>query len=107
LIYLVAAVVTSFVGATVSRGLLFIRVGTLPIANRRRRSFGRCFKHMNASSFEVRLNIIFDMLIDVIWLCITEQELELHRSSATMCKIAFAVEPRQLALNVRVMLCFL
>jgi hypothetical protein len=49
---------------------------------------------------------IFDTsLIDVVCFCVAEQELELHLSDSTIDKIAFAVEPRQLALNVRVTLC--
>jgi hypothetical protein len=100
-----AAVVTSFVGATVTCGLIFIGAGTLPFARRRHRTSGRCFKHTNASSYDVRLMIVFDTLIDVVCLCITEQKLELHLSDSTIRRIAFAVEPRQLALSVRVTLC--
>jgi hypothetical protein len=48
-----------------------------------------------------------DTLIDVVCFCIAEQELELHLSDSTIDKITFAVEPRQLALNVRVMSCVL
>jgi hypothetical protein len=106
LIYLVAAVVTSFVGATVRRGLLFIRGGTLSIAHRRHRTFGRCFKPMNASSFEVRLLLLLLLTRLSMWfgVRITEQELELHLSDSTIRKLAFAVEPRQLTLNVRITL---
>jgi hypothetical protein len=95
-----AAVVTSFVGRSLSCGLIFIRVGAWSIP---RPTFGRCFKPMNASSYEVRLMIVFDTLIDVVCLCITEQKLELHLTDSTIRKITFAVEPRQLALNVRLM----
>jgi hypothetical protein len=47
----------------------------------------------------------FGALIDRWLVCITEQELELLLSDSTIRKIAFAVEPRQLALNVRLMVC--
>jgi hypothetical protein len=102
-----AAVVTSFVGVTVTCGLIFIGAGTLPFARQRLHTFGRCFKPTNARSYEVRLMIVFDTSIDVVGVYIPEQELELHLPDSTIDKITFAVEPRQLALNVRVMSCVL
>jgi hypothetical protein len=48
---------------------------------------------------------MLDTLIDVFGVRIAEQELELHFSDSTIRKITFAVEPRQLALDVRVTLC--
>jgi NADH/NAD ratio-sensing transcriptional regulator Rex len=89
-----AAVVTSFVGVTVTCGLIFIGAGTLPFARQR--------LHTNARSYEVRLMIVFDTSIDVVGVYIPEQELELHMmDDARVRKITFAVEPRQLALKVR------
>jgi hypothetical protein len=38
----------------------------------------------------------------LMFMFIIEQELELHLSDSTIDKITFAVEPRQLALNVRI-----
>jgi hypothetical protein len=65
------AVVTSFVGATVSFALIFMRIGSLSIARRRRRTFGRCSKRVNAGSFEVRLMFVdFDTSIDVIFVVV-------------------------------------
>jgi hypothetical protein len=55
---------------------------------------------MNAGSYEVRLMFVFDASIDVVGVCIPEQELELHLEYSRVRKIAFAVEPRQSALNV-------
>jgi hypothetical protein len=42
-----------------------------------------------------------DTLLEVVCLRISEQELELHLSDSTIRKKTFAVEPRQLALKVR------
>jgi hypothetical protein len=104
LIYLAAAVVTSFVGMTGRCGLIFIRVGTLPIAHRRRRTFGCCVKRMNASSYEVRL--VFVLSHWLMWLvCNSEQELVVHLEYSRVRKIALAVEPRQSALNVLFVWC--
>jgi hypothetical protein len=57
---------------------------------------------MNMSSYEVRLVGLFLTRRLLMWfgVRVAEQELELQLSDSTIRKIAFAVEPRQLALNV-------